>query len=92
MADEAIANLTCALAASELANNTILIISGDNGGEVHDDSNSVFLQGNNYPLKGYKGMYYRGGVSNTALIHSPLLPSSSRGSTYSGLVHITGTI
>lgn len=33
MMDEAIANLTCVIEANGLANNTIMIISGDNGGE-----------------------------------------------------------
>jgi hypothetical protein len=32
----------------------------------------------------------RGGLSNTAFIHSPLLPESLRGQSYDYTVHITG--
>jgi arylsulfatase B/arylsulfatase I/J len=83
MLDEVIANLTCTLDKYGMSSNTVLVISSDNGGE-----NTV--KGNNYPYKGAKGAYTRGGVSGTALIHSPLIPDAVRGTTYYGQSHITG--
>lgn len=82
MLDEAIANLTCTIESAGIASNTILIVSGDNGGEKT-------VNGNCYPFKGSKGSWMRGGVSNTAIIHSPLLPEKVRGTTVSDIVHIT---
>lgn len=90
MVNEAIANLTCVLAESGMADNTILVISGDNGGEYQDPTTtSVKVTGNTYPFQGQKRSYYRGGLSNTALIHSKLIPETARGLKYEGLVHIT---
>lgn len=82
MLDEAIANLTCSLNTHGLAENTIMILASDNGGEGT-------ISGNSYPFKGHKGSYYRGGVSATAIVHSKMLPTSRRGTTYDGLVHVT---
>ena len=47
MLDEVVTNLTCALNAHGMADNTLLIIVSDNGG----DSN-VKYAGNSYPFKG----------------------------------------
>lgn len=85
MMDEAVSNLTCALEKYGFANNTYLIIAGDNGGEST-------LQGSSYPYRGQKGSFNRGGITNTAIIHSKLIPESLRATTSSQLVHITGTI
>lgn len=101
MMDEAITNLTCAIEASGIANNTILIISGDNGGadklygnyflNTHDKCiNMTLVIGGSYPFRGNKMSLYRGGVSTTAIIHSPLLPDDAIGTRYYGQVHITG--
>lgn len=54
----------------------------DNGGEST-------IPGNSVPFRGFKGSYNRGGVSATALIHSQLLPTEIRGSTYDGLLHVS---
>lgn len=89
MMDEAIANLTCALEANGMGSNTILIISGDNGPEQLSPLNSGLVVGQAYPFRGYKADFHRGGVSNTAIIHSKLLPTSARGAKYDGQVHIT---
>eukprot|EP01035_Chromulina_nebulosa_P019145 gene19145-24984_t len=82
MLDEVVANLTCTLEANGFSENTLLVISGDNGG-------APGFYGNNYPFRGHKGTFYRGGVSNNAIIHSQLLDESLRGTSYSGNVHIT---
>jgi arylsulfatase A-like enzyme len=83
MLDEAIANLTCTLESYGFSDNTVMIISGDNGGEMN-------ILGNSYPFRGHKGSMLRGGVSNTAIIHSQLLPSSIRGTQYTDTVYIAG--
>ena len=82
MLDEAVANLTCALEANGMSDNTILILVSDNGGEQT-------VHGNSYPFRGNKGSLSRGGVSATGFIHSKLLPSAARGYSYSGQMHVT---
>eukprot|EP01035_Chromulina_nebulosa_P017682 gene17682-23272_t len=82
MLDEVISNLTCVLKETGLSDNTILIISGDNGGNSE-------INGNSYPFRGHKDTFFRGGVSNTAIINSPLLPDAARGLKYYGQVHIS---
>ena len=79
---QVIANLTCALAANGMGDNTVLVIVSDNGGEKH-------MAGNTYPYKGHKGYYFRGGVTSQAIVHSKLLPEAVRGTTYKGHMHIT---
>jgi arylsulfatase A-like enzyme len=83
--DEVIANLTCALEKTNMADNTLLLIVSDNGGEAT-------MPGNCYPWRGQKGSYYRGGLMTTAIVHSKLLPKESWGTSYNGLVHVTGEI
>lgn len=84
MLDEVIANLTCSLNAHGMADNTILVIVSDNGG----DSNLKY-SGNSYPFKGHKGSVFRGGVSTTAIVHSKLIEEDKRGVKFMGNVHIT---
>eukprot|EP00595_Chromulina_sp_UTEXLB2642_P002971 CAMPEP_0196767722 /NCGR_PEP_ID=MMETSP1095-20130614/41897_1 /TAXON_ID=96789 ORGANISM="Chromulina nebulosa, Strain UTEXLB2642" /NCGR_SAMPLE_ID=MMETSP1095 /ASSEMBLY_ACC=CAM_ASM_000446 /LENGTH=272 /DNA_ID=CAMNT_0042136311 /DNA_START=638 /DNA_END=1456 /DNA_ORIENTATION=+ len=82
MLDEAITNLTCTLESYGMADNTVLVIVSDNGGEVT-------VPGNNYPFRGAKGSYTRGGVSVNGLIHSKYIPDSMKGQSYEGQVHVT---
>jgi arylsulfatase A-like enzyme len=82
MLDEAVANLTCALEAHGMANNTILVLVSDNGGEQT-------VLGNSYPYIGNKGSFYRGGLSATGFIHSKLIPEAARGVPYYGQMHVT---
>jgi arylsulfatase B len=83
MLDEAIANLTCTLSSTGLIDNTYIVLTSDNGGDT-------FIVGDNYPYRGYKWEQYRGGISSNAFIFSPLLPSSSKGTSYAGQMHVTG--
>ena len=82
MVDEAVANLTCTLNNNGFSDNTYLIVVSDNGG---DKSGA----GSSYPFKGQKGSGWNGGVKATAFVHSKLLSTSVRGSTYTGMVHVT---
>ncbi|GAB6029238.1 Arylsulfatase [Chamberlinius hualienensis] len=61
-----------------LYNQSVILFTSDNGGEVLDG-------GNNYPLRGSKNTIYEGGTRGAGFIHSPLLENT--GYTYNGLVH-----
>lgn len=68
--DEAIRNVTNTLKETGQWENTIIIFSSDNGADFPDSG------GSNYPLKGYKGGLYEGGIRMVGFVHSPLLPNS----------------
>lgn len=82
MLDEAVANLTCALETYGMADNTVLVLVSDNGGEQT-------VKGNSYPFLGNKGSYFLGGLSATGLVHSKKIPVAARGSPYYGQMHVT---
>ena len=83
MLDEAVANITCALAKYGMSENTVLIVASDNGGA------QTATAGTNVPYRGYKGDYWRGAMSVNAFIHSPLIPVNARGTQYDGQMHVS---
>ena len=60
--------------------NTIFVISADNGGAP--------CSGSNYPLKGSKMTFFEGGVRSLAFANGGLLPESRRGKSTQGFIHI----
>ena len=60
--------------------NTIMVISADNGGAA--------CTGSNHPLKGSKGTYFEGGVRSLAFANGGLLPDSVRGMSTQGFIHV----
>jgi arylsulfatase A-like enzyme len=82
--DEVVHNLTCKLEELGFADNTVFVLTSDNGGS---DDNTV--TGTNYPFVGKKSTLHRGGTNVPAFVYSPLIPPSARGSTFNGMVHVT---
>ena len=60
--------------------NTLMVVSADNGGAP--------CAGSNYPLKGAKATLFEGGVRSLAFANGGALPSSMRGKTSEGFIHI----
>ena len=78
--DEGIGNITKALQKHGLWNDTVLIFSTDNGGQVH-------YGGNNWPLRGWKESLWEGGIRGVGLIHGNQLSRPARIS--SEMIHVT---
>ena len=78
--DEGIGNITAALIRSG-NNNTVLLLSGDNGGQVTSG-------GSNFPLRGWKGSLWEGGARASAFVWSPLLPPREN-FVWRGLSHVS---
>ncbi|XP_072022778.1 arylsulfatase B-like [Amphiura filiformis] len=84
--DEAICNITQALKNNGMWDNTVFILSTDNGGPLKDYKDPEFLKStntksvsSNWPLRGGKGSFWEGGIRGAAFVHSPLLMPHVRG-------------
>mmetsp|Transcript_17826 Transcript_17826/g.22970 ORF Transcript_17826/g.22970 Transcript_17826/m.22970 type:complete len:574 (+) Transcript_17826:93-1814(+) len=80
--DHSLQTLVENLQKSGMYENSIIIVSSDNGGCSN-------FGGNNYPFRGEKNTFFEGGVRTNAFIHSPLLPKNLKGQTYDGMFHIS---
>jgi arylsulfatase I/J len=67
-----------------LWNNTLLVMSSDNGGPVHSGGGA-----NNYPLKGGKTSNWEGGIRVNALVSGGYLPENVRGTKSEDFVAIS---
>ena len=80
--DSSLGNVTRALKAAGMWDNTILIWVSDNGTPVD-------VGGSNWPLRGSKGSNWEGGVRVPAVWGGGLLPASRYGLNISGLIHVS---
>ena len=85
MLDEMVRNLTCVLEENGMLENTVLVVTSDNGALSQ-------FKGANYPYRGHKFNVWRGSQSVNALIYGPpsIIPPASRGTTWNGLTHAVG--
>ena len=83
-----------ALDAAALANDTLVVVSTDNGapgtpeGVKPSRFDPVTIE-RNWPYRGQKHELYEGGVRTFALLASPRLPRRLRGAAHDGLFHVT---
>eukprot|EP00730_Choanoeca_flexa_P012448 TRINITY_DN4284_c0_g1_i1.p1 TRINITY_DN4284_c0_g1~~TRINITY_DN4284_c0_g1_i1.p1 ORF type:complete len:569 (+),score=147.90 TRINITY_DN4284_c0_g1_i1:3-1709(+) len=83
--DEGIGNVTAALEAQGMLDDTLIVFTTDNGGPVVGGD---AIGARNYPLRGGKHSAYEGGVRGTAFVRAPssvTFPLS--GGTYDNLMH-----
>jgi hypothetical protein len=66
--DEAVGNVTRAIAAAGLADNTVVVFVSDNGGPTHNDEGTW---SNNFPLRGGKNTLWEGGTRVLAAVKGP---------------------
>ena len=78
--DDVVGELVTALQSKNMWNDTLIVVSSDNGG---------YLSGaNNHPLKGTKGSDWQGGVRVNAFVSGGYLPASMAGQKTDGYIHI----
>ena len=80
VADNVTGHVVELLKKKNMWDNTIFIVSADNGGAA--------CMGSNYPLKGSKGTFFEGGVRALAFASGGLLPESMRGKSTDGFIHV----
>ena len=80
VADNVTGHLVELLKKKGMWENTIMVVSADNGGAP--------CSGSNYPLKGCKSTFFEGGVRSLAFVNGGLLPESRRGQSTDGFIHI----
>jgi len=82
--DDQIYNLTTLLQQKGMWENTLFVLTSDNGGNIDLTANAA----NNYPLRGGKYVSWEGGVRVNAFVSGGLIPTSVRGRPVDEMVHI----
>eukprot|EP01083_Nonionella_stella_P252042 868898_1 len=80
----AVYNVTTTLKQTGMWDNTLLILSADNGGPSGTDGSAA----NNCPLRGGKYSNFEGGVRVVNFVSGGLLPEKRRGVSINGMMHI----
>jgi len=85
--DEAIGNITAAIAAAGLEEDTLIFLSADNGGPLGATGDGTMAS--NFPLRGGKHTLFEGGVRAEALAWGPRwLGAPGGNATWGGLAHV----
>ena len=79
--DAVVANITSAITAKGMMNNTLLLMMSDNGGPIYGGQG-----GNNYPMRGGKLDTWEGGIRVNALASGGLIPEAMRGTKSNALM------
>jgi len=82
--DEVVGNVTAALKKKGMWDNTLVVMSSDNGGPVDLPENAA----NNWPLRGGKYSLFEGGIRVAAFMSGGFLPQHMRGTVNNGMIHI----
>eukprot|EP00049_Salpingoeca_infusionum_P001522 m.48939 g.48939 ORF g.48939 m.48939 type:complete len:549 (+) comp11071_c0_seq2:65-1711(+) len=98
--DDNLANMTNLLKQKGMWNNTLMVLTSDNGGYVLSPEGPCFMDegvytcfngeagGNNYPLRGGKYSQLEGGIRVNAFVSGGFVPESLRGTRQEGIVHV----
>lgn len=101
--DDNLANMTAQLKARGMWDNTLLVLSSDNGGYVKAPQGPCHMNpdasrglacfngeagANNYPLRGGKYCHFEGGIRANAFVSGGFVPETQRGSKSDALMHI----
>ncbi|XP_065828565.1 arylsulfatase B-like [Oscarella lobularis] len=81
--DDVVGNVTNLLEQKGMWNNTLMVVSADNGGPEYPGGGA-----NNYPLRGGKASNWQGGVRVNAFVSGGFLPAAVRGTKVDGYVAI----
>lgn len=85
MGDQAIDSVVTALKARDMYEDTVIIATSDNGGPSNSAGGPNGA--NNYPLRGYKGNVFDGGMRVPAFIHYPNGGAAMNGTTIDYVFH-----
>lgn len=85
-ADSVLENVSNAMKANGMWDNTLLIYTADNGGPAGRLASGH--SGNNWPLRGGKTNFFEGGVRVTAFVSGGAIPQNVRGTHLSGYIHV----
>jgi len=90
--DEGVGNITAALKAKGIYDNTLLVFSTDNGGPTNYSSGGGFPDltfASNYPLRGGKDTLWEGGMRGVGIIRGPGLSQQLVGKESNSLIHVS---
>ena len=88
--DESAGRVVDALKKKGMWENTLFVMSSDNGGPTYPGINAQLHGGaSNFPLKGSKTSSWEGGIRVTSMAAGGLIPPKMRGTVSTEYVHIS---